>query len=76
MLPLRLPATFETSGLLPGYTFTAQAGKVAAQAEVDTLFLIHYPTAEYSASRSLAEARMQYENPMTMVKDLVSIRFD
>jgi ribonuclease Z len=65
----------EASGPLPGHSSAAQAGKAAAQAEVGGLYLIHYPTGEFAVGDPLAEARRQFEGPVTLAEDLASLEF-
>ena len=47
----------------------------AAQAEVGTLYLIHYPMGQFAASDLLSEARTQFEGPVTLAEDFVSLNF-
>ena len=65
----------EASGLLPGHSSAAQAGKAAAQAEVGRLYLIHYPTGEFTVNGMLAEAQAQFEGPVTLAEDFSSLEF-
>jgi ribonuclease Z len=66
----------ESSGLLPGHSSAAQAGEAAAQAEVGELFLIHYPTGQYTVKDLLSEARAKFEGPVTLAEDFKSINFE
>jgi ribonuclease Z len=66
----------EASGLLPGHSSASQAGKAAAQAEVGALYLIHYPTGEFSTGDLLSEAKMMFEGPVKLAEDFESISFD
>ncbi len=66
----------EASGLLPGHSSASQAGIAAAQAEVGALYLIHYPTGEFTTGDMLSEAKMQFEGPVKLAEDFESISFD
>lgn len=66
----------EASGPLSGHSSAAYAGKAAAQAEVGALYLIHYPTGQFAAGDLLSEARTQFEGPVTLSEDFVSLSFD
>jgi ribonuclease Z len=66
----------ESSGLLPGHSSAAQAGEAAAQAEVGELFLIHYPTGQYTVKDLLSEAQAKFEGPVTLAEDYKSINFE
>jgi ribonuclease Z len=66
----------EASGLLPGHSSAAQAGKAAAQAESRALYLIHYPTGHFAHGDLVAEARSHYEGPVVLAEDFMTIQFD
>jgi ribonuclease Z len=65
----------ESSGALPGHSSAAQAGEAARQAEVGTLYLIHYPTGQFSSSDPVAEARQQFEGPVRLAQDYMTLDF-
>jgi ribonuclease Z len=66
----------EASGPLPGHSSAAQAGEAATQAEVGELYLIHYPTGQYSVNNLLSEARTKFEGRVTVAEDFQSISID
>jgi ribonuclease Z len=65
----------EASGMIPGHSSAAQAGKAAAQAEVGGLYLVHYPTGEFSKGDPLSEAHTQFAGPVTLAQDFMSVEF-
>jgi ribonuclease Z len=65
----------ESSGALPGHSSAAQAGQAARQAEVGHLYLIHYPTGQYATGDPLEEARGQFEGPVTLAEDYMTLDF-
>jgi len=65
----------EASGPLPGHSSAAQAGMAAAQAEAGALYLIHYPTGQFSAGELLSEARKHYDGPVTLAEDFAVLEF-
>jgi ribonuclease Z len=66
----------EATGALPGHSSAAQAGEMARQAEVGSLYLIHYPTGQFAAGDPVAEAREQFEGPVVLAEDFMTIEFD
>ena len=65
----------EASGALPGHSSAAQAGEAARQSEVGELYLIHYPTGQFATGDLLAEARQQFEGPVTLAEDYMVLDF-
>ena len=65
----------ESSGALPGHSSAAQAGQAARRAEVGQLYLIHYPTGQFAAGNPVAEARQQFEGPVTLAEDYMVLDF-
>ena len=65
----------ESSGALPGHSSAAQAGQAARRAEVGQLYLIHYPTGQFATGDLLAEARQQFEGPVTLAEDYMVLDF-
>jgi ribonuclease Z len=63
----------EASGALPGHSSAAQAGMAARQAEVGSLYLVHYPTGRYYSGDILAQARLQFQGPITQAEDYMCI---
>ena len=65
----------ESSGALPGHSSAAQAGEAARRAEVGTLYLIHYPTEQFSSIDPVAEASKQFEGPVRLAEDYMTLDF-
>jgi ribonuclease Z len=65
----------EASGPVPGHSSAVQAGRVAAQAKVSALYLIHYPTGQFAKGDLLSEARTQFEGRVTLAEDFASLEF-
>ncbi len=65
----------ESSGALAG-TFVCSAGGEAARlAEVGSLYLIHYPTGQFASGNPVAEAREQFDGPVTLAEDYMVLDF-
>ena len=65
----------EASGELLGHSSAAQAGDVARQAEVGSLYLIHYPTGPFAAGDLVQEARKRFDGPVALTEDLMELEF-
>lgn len=65
----------EASGASLGHSSAAQAGQIAAQAEVSKLYLIHYPTGEYANDNLVAEARQHYQGKVDLATDFLTLDF-
>ena len=65
----------EASGYLPGHSSAEQAGDTARQAEVGTLYLIHYPTGKFASRDPVVEAKRTFTGPVGLATDLMSIEF-
>ncbi len=63
----------ESSGDEGGHSSSAQAAEVARQAEVDALYLIHYPTGKFYREGLVEEAQTKFPGPVTLARDLMSI---
>jgi ribonuclease Z len=66
----------ETSGAQPGHSSAAQAGQAARQAGVGSLYLVHYPTGQFASADLLAEARTQFDGPVSLAEDFMQLNFD
>jgi len=66
----------EATGALSGHSSAEQAGEIARQAEAGSLYLIHYPNGQFATSDLVAEARKQFEGPITLAQDFMVIDFD
>jgi ribonuclease Z len=65
----------EASGAGLGHTSAAQAGEIARQSNVKTLFLIHYPTKSTDLALFIEQARTTFEGPVILAQDFMEIEF-
>ena len=65
----------EASGASLGHSSAAQAGQIATQAEAGKLYLIHYPTGEYTNENLIAEARQHYQGEVDLATDFMTLDF-
>lgn len=65
----------EATGELPGHSSAAQAGTVAAKAEVGQLLLIHYPTGRFANGDPVNEARTTFSGDIQLAKDFMTLNF-
>ena len=65
----------EASGAALGHSSAEQAGQVAAQAEVRKLYLIHYPTGNFTNGNLIAEARQHFQGEIELAKDFMELDF-
>lgn len=63
----------EAAGLFPGHSSAAQAGVVARQAEVGTLYLIHYPTGRFASGDLVADAKSHFPGDVQLATDFLEI---
>lgn len=63
----------EAGGAVYGHSSAAQAGEIAARAEVDTLYLIHYPTGRFAKGDLAAEASKNFQGDIIVAKDFMTI---
>jgi ribonuclease Z len=63
----------EAGGAMYGHSSAEQAGEIAARAEVDTLYLIHYPTGRFAKDDIAAEAGKTYRGKIIVAKDFMTI---
>lgn len=63
----------ECSGATLGHTSAEQAAEIATQAEVNSLYLIHYPNGD--TSRLVQDARRKFAGPVTLAEDFMTIKF-
>lgn len=66
----------ESTGPTMGHTPPEKAGEIAAQAEVGSLYLIHYPPKLVDLQSLLEKARSTYSGPVYVAKDLQVIPVD
>ncbi len=65
----------EATGASPGHSSPAQAGSIARQAEVGSLYLIHYPTGLPNPDVLVQEAEQIFSGPVTLARDFMVINF-
>jgi len=65
----------EASGHSMGHSSAEQAGQIAAQAEVNRLYLIHYPTGEFANGNLVAEARRHFQGDIDLATDFMTLEF-
>lgn len=65
----------EATGEAPGHSSAAQAGFIASKAEVNKLFLIHYPTGRFAKGDPVAEASKTYQGDIQLAKDFMTLKF-
>jgi ribonuclease Z len=65
----------ESSGLGLGHSSSEQAGEIARKAEVQQLYLIHYPP-QNDQSTLAAGARLHFEGDVKLATDLMEILLD
>jgi ribonuclease BN (tRNA processing enzyme) len=42
---------------------------------VGSLYLIHYPTGQFASGSLVAEARQQFDGPVTLAEDYMELEF-
>jgi ribonuclease Z len=65
----------EATGASRGHSSAEQAGQIAAQAEVGKLYLIHYPTGEFTDNGLIEEARKNYQGEVGLATDFMTLDF-
>jgi ribonuclease Z len=65
----------EAAGVAKGHSSAQQAGQVAQKAEVNSLYLIHYPTWEIDPQPFISEARATFGGKVTLAEDMMEIEF-
>ena len=65
----------EASGAVRGHSSAEQAGQVAAQAEARKLYLIHYPTGNFTNGNLVGEARRHFQGEVELAKDFMELDF-
>jgi len=65
----------ESAGALRGHSSAVQAGEIASQAEVEKLYLIHYPTGKYASGDLIAEAHQRYQGEVALAEDFMELDF-
>ncbi len=65
----------EATGEEVGHSSARQAGQVAAKAEVERLYLIHYATGKYAKDDLVAEAKTSFSGSVALAKDFMVLDF-
>ena len=65
----------EATGAIRGHSSAEQAGQIATQAEAGKLYLIHYPTGNYTNQNLIAEARQAYQGEIDLATDFMTLDF-
>jgi ribonuclease Z len=65
----------EAAGPGAGHSSAAQAGSAAREAEVGSLYLIHYRTGDFDPCILVEEARKAYPGKIFLAKDFMEIPF-
>lgn len=63
----------EAAGATYGHSSAEQAGEIAARAEVEKLYLIHYPTGRFAKGDLIAEASKTYKGDIELATDFMTI---
>jgi ribonuclease Z len=65
----------EAAGNSPGHTSPAQAGEIAQEANVKSLYLIHYPAREARSESLIAEAASTFDGQVVLAEDFMKLEF-
>jgi ribonuclease Z len=65
----------EATGASQGHSSALQAGEIARQAEVGSLFLIHYSVKQKEPGALVAEAGQAFQGPVSLAEDFLEIDF-
>jgi ribonuclease Z len=65
----------ESTGAVAGHSSGANAGEAARLAKARSLYLIHYPTGQFASGNLVAEAREQFDGPVTLAEDYMVLDF-
>lgn len=65
----------ESSGDSIGHSSAQQAGQIAQQAEVGSLYLIHYPTGDFDPRPLVEEAGRTFNGPVKLAEDFMELQF-
>ncbi len=66
----------EAAGGVNGHSSAAEAAEIATQAEVEALYLIHYPTGKYASGYLVAEAKQRFEGRVILAEDFMTLDFE
>jgi ribonuclease Z len=62
----------EATGQFQGHSSASQAGSIAAQAEVGSLYLVHYNPEDEALE---TQAQKRFSGPVTRAEDFMNIEF-
>lgn len=66
----------EATGAAAGHSTAAQAGAIARDAKVSSLYLIHYHAGdEYQTEQMVSEARARFSGPVIVAEDFMRVEF-
>jgi ribonuclease Z len=65
----------EAAGASNGHSSASQAGGIAREAEVGTLYLIHYRTGSYDPRPLVEEAGQIFQGKVALAEDFMTIEF-
>jgi len=65
----------EAAGDIPGHSSAEQAGQVATEAQVKSLYLINYQVWDADPNELIPQAQSTYNGPITLLKDMDTIEF-
>jgi ribonuclease Z len=65
----------EAAGNSPGHSSASQAGEIAREAEVGSLYLIHYRTGGYDSHHLVSEAQEKYSGKVALAEDFMELDF-
>jgi ribonuclease Z len=63
----------EATGIYPGHSSANQAAGVAKDADVNSLYLIHYPTRNTESQSLVAEARKAFNGKVFLTRDFMEL---
>lgn len=66
----------EAAGRMRGHSSAEQAGEMASRAEVEHLYLIHYPTGKYADADLVKDARRTYNGDISVAEDFMVLEMD
>jgi len=65
-----------TGGTSPGHSTASQAAGIAREAEVGSLYLIHYPTRDFDPQTLIPEAKEIFPGAVALAEDFMEINFN
>lgn len=65
----------EATGVSRGHTEAPQAGAIAQEAGVRSLYLIHYPTGDFDSAELIGQAAQNYLGEVRLAEDFMELEF-